>query len=146
MLTEAQAAQFDTVKSKFDSYFDAIKNVIFERAQFMRRVQQPNENVDNFITCLHSLVDRCHYGAIKDEMVKDRLVVGLKDQALSDRLQMDSELTLKKAVDLARSSERIKKQQQVLRNNDRNLSVEAVRQESSKKPRRPTRSGSKPCN
>ena len=59
---------------------------------------------------------------------------------------MDSELTLKKAGDLARSSERIKKQQQVLRNDDRNLSVEAVRQESSKKPWRPTRSGSKPCN
>ena len=146
LLTEAQAAQFDTVKSKFDSYFDATKNVIFERAQFMRRVQQPNENVDDFITCLHSLVDRCDYGAIKDEMVRDRLVVGLKYQALSERLQMDSELTLKKAVDLARSSERIKKQQQVLRNDDRNLSVEAVRQESSKKPWRPTRSGSKPCN
>ena len=44
-----------------------------------------------------------------DEMVKDRLVVGLKGQALSERLQMDSKLTLKKAVDLACSSERIKK-------------------------------------
>ena len=42
-------------------------------------------------------------------MFRDRLVVGLKDQTLSKRLQMDSELTLKKAVDLARSSERIKK-------------------------------------
>ena len=51
----------------------------------MRRVQQQNENVDDFITCLHSLVDRCDYGAIKDEMVRDQLVVGLKDQALSER-------------------------------------------------------------
>ena len=98
LLTEAQAAQFNSVKSKFDSYFDATKNVIFERAQFLRRVQQPNENVDDFITCLHSLVDRCDYGAIKDEMVRDRLVVGLKDQALSERLQMDLELTLKKLL------------------------------------------------
>ena len=39
-------------------------------------------------------------------MVRNRLVVGLKDQALSECLQMDSELTLKKAVDLARSSDR----------------------------------------
>ena len=48
------------------------KNVVFERAQFMRRVQQPNENVDDCITCLHSLVDRCDYRAIKDE-------IGLED-------------------------------------------------------------------
>ena len=34
----------------------------------------------------------------------------------------------------------------MLRYNDRNLSVEAIRQESSKKPWRPTRSGSKPRN
>ena len=97
LLTEAQAAQFDTAKSKFDSYFDATKNVILERAQFMRRVLQLNENVDNFITCSHSLIDRCDYGAIKDEMDTDRLVVELKDQAISEHLQMGSELTLIKS-------------------------------------------------
>ena len=122
------------------------KNVIFERAQFMHRVHQPNENVDDFMTCLHSQVDSCDYGALKDEMVRDRLVVGLKDQALSKRLQMDLKLTLKKAVDLAPSSERIKRQQQVLRNDNRNLSIKAVRQELPKKPWRSTRNGSKPCN
>ena len=131
LLTEAQAAQFDTVKCKFDSYFDATNNVIFERAQFVRRVQQPNKNVDDFITCLHFLVDRCDYGAIMDKMVRHRLVVGLKNQVLFERLQMDLELTLKTAVDLARNSERMKKQQ-VLRNDDRNLSVEALRQELSR--------------
>ena len=36
-------------------------------------------------------------------MVRDCLVVGLKDQTLSERVQMDAELTLKKAADLARS-------------------------------------------
>ena len=83
----------------------------------MRQVQQPNENVDDFETCLHSWVDRCEdrcdYGAIKDKRVRDRLAVGLKDQTLSERWQTDSELILKKAVDLSRCSKRIKKQQQV---------------------------------
>ena len=106
--------------------------MIFERAQFIRRVQKPNEPVDDFITCLHSLVDRCDYGTLKEEMIRDRLVVGLNDQSLSERLQMDAELTLKKAVDLARSSERVKKQQQVLRNESKGV-VEAVRQESSRR-------------
>ena len=95
----------------------------------MRRVQQPNEPIDNFITCLHSQVERCDYGAMKDEMVRDRLVI---DQTLSERLQMDAELTLKKAVGLARSLERVKNQQQVLRSDNQRL-VEAIRQEPSRK-------------
>ena len=37
-LTETRAAEYDTAKNKFDAYFDATKNVIFERAQFIRRV------------------------------------------------------------------------------------------------------------
>ena len=64
-------------------------------------------------------------------------MVGLKDQALSEHLQMETGFALKKAADLALSSEQIKKQQ-VPCNNYCNLSVEAVRQETSKKPRRPT--------
>ena len=75
----------------------------------MRQVQQPHENVYDFITCLHFLVNRCDYSAIKDEMVTDQLVVDLKDQASSEHLQMGSELTLKKAVDLACSLEQINK-------------------------------------
>ena len=37
------------------------------------------------------------YGDIKDQMLRDRIVVGLRNQALSKKLQMDPELTLEKA-------------------------------------------------
>ena len=47
-LTEDEAASYETVRYKFDAYFDATKSIIFERAQFMRRVQQPNEPIDDF--------------------------------------------------------------------------------------------------
>ena len=65
-------------------------------------------------------------------MVRDRLVVELTDQTVAERLQMDAELTLTITVDFARSSERVKKQQQVLRSEHQGL-VEAIRQESSRK-------------
>ena len=95
-LTQTQAAEYETVKKKFDAYFDATKNVFFERAQFMHRVQQSSEHVDNFITCLHSLVKHCDYGTMKDEMGRGRLVVGLRDQPLSEHLQIDAKVMLKK--------------------------------------------------
>ena len=45
-------------------------------------------------------------------MIRDRIVVSLKDASLSEKLQPDSELTLKKAILKARQSEMVKKQQQ----------------------------------
>ena len=46
---------------------------------------------------------------------KDRIVVDLQDRALSERLQLDPELTLEKAITFARNAEMVKVQQKVLR-------------------------------
>ena len=40
--------------------------------------------------------------------------MGLKDKKLSEKLQLDSKLTLEKAVTQARQSEAVKKQQDIL--------------------------------
>ena len=48
-------------------------------------------------------------------MIRDRLVVGLRDVKLSERLEMDATLSLEKAVNMARQSENVHKQQKVVR-------------------------------
>ena len=40
-------------------------------------------------------------------MLRDRLVVGIQDVALSERLQMESELTLEKAMKMVRQKEAV---------------------------------------
>ena len=57
----------------------------------------------------------CLYGALHDEMIRGRIVVRLLDHALLEYLQLDSDLTLEKAVKLAQQSEAVKKQQPVVR-------------------------------
>ena len=114
-MSEEDKQKYAKVKDKFDAHFDKCKNTIFERAKFNRRKQDEGESVDDFITSLYGLVEHCNYGALKGEMIRDRLVVGVRDASLSLKLQMDSELTLEKAVSIARQSETIKKQQMELR-------------------------------
>lgn len=114
-LTEEQRQQYPAVKNGFDSFFIPKKNVIYERAKFNRRVQQPTESVDAFITVLYALAENCEYGDLHDELLRDRLVVGIKDLALSERMQLDAKLTLAKAITMARQSEEIKRQQTDLR-------------------------------
>ena len=114
-LTAEERKVYNTVISKFESHFIIKRNVIFERAKFNQRIQQENEPVDTFITDLHTLAQHCSYGALHDEMIRDRIVVGLRDKALSEKLQLESDLTLEKAVNQARQKELVRQQQEVLR-------------------------------
>ena len=50
-----------------------------------------------------------------DEMIRDRIVVGIRDAKLSEKLQLDAELTLSKAVTQVRQAEAVKLQQPLVR-------------------------------
>ena len=71
------------------TYFKVQKNIIFERAHFNKRCQLPNESVEQFITEAHRIGDNCKFGVMKEELIRDRLVVGICDHALSEHLQID---------------------------------------------------------
>ena len=114
-LINDQGKDYNTVKSKFDSHFIVRRNTIYERAKFNKRSQVAGESVDTFITSLHALAEHCNYGQLKEELIRDRIVVGILDVKLSEKLQLDHELTLEKAVTQARQSESVKKQQVLMR-------------------------------
>ena len=109
-ISEESRKKYDDVLAKFDAHFRVRKNIIFERARFNRRIQEEDESVDQFITNLYSLADNCEFGNMKDELIRDRLVVGIRDVTLSERLQTDEALTLEKAKKLARQREAVKEQ------------------------------------
>ena len=100
--------------SAFDSHFVKRRNVIYEHAKFNQRRQEPGEPVDAFITALYSLAEHCGYASLHEEMIRDRIVVGLLDAKLSEKLQLDPELTLSKAVTQVRQAEAIKQHQALL--------------------------------
>ena len=114
-LSEEDSKKYTVVKEKFDSHFVKRKNVIFERAKFNMRKQEDGETVDSFITALYELVEHCSYRGLWEEMIRDRLVVGISDSKLSEKLQLDNALTLEKAVVQARQTETVKQQQPLLR-------------------------------
>ena len=114
-LSDADKKKYDTVLEKFEGHFVQRKNVIFERAKFNKREQGEAEPVDAFVTDLYRLAKHCGYGTLHDEMIRDHIVSGLRDNRLSEKLQLDSKLTLTIAISLARESEMVKKQQPLLR-------------------------------
>ncbi|UYV81264.1 hypothetical protein LAZ67_20000582 [Cordylochernes scorpioides] len=108
---EEEATKFDSVLKAFDSHFCVGKNIIYERAKFNSRVQEDREPVDEFITSLYKLADSCEFESLHEQLIRDRIVVGVRDKALSERMQLDSELTLEKAVKMVRQQEAVRQQQ-----------------------------------
>ena len=56
---------------------------------------------------------------LTNEMIQDRLVVGIRDSTLSERLQMDPDLMLDKAKKLIRKCEAVQEQQEILKNGEK---------------------------
>ncbi|UYV76749.1 K02A2.6-like [Cordylochernes scorpioides] len=108
---EEEATEIDSVLKAFDSHFCVRKNIIYERAKFNSRIQEDREPVDEFITSLYKLADSCEFEGLHEQLIPDRIVVGVRDKALSERMQLDSELTLEKAVKLIRQQEAVRQQQ-----------------------------------
>ena len=88
-ISDDQRKQYEAVLSKFDSSFGVRKNVIIEHAKFNRRSQLPDEPAEQFIASLYNLAADCNFGDLKNELIRNRIIVGIRNQALSEQLQSD---------------------------------------------------------
>ena len=110
---------FTEVRTALNSYFAARRNTIVERARFDTRKQDPDEPIDTFIQDLYRIAEDCEYGTLKDHLIRDRKVVKVLDDALSDRLQAKSDLTLADAVRMSRQAEARKQNRTVVRGEEK---------------------------
>ena len=83
-ITLAECGSYDTVISKFEDFLKVRRNVIFERARFNRHNQQEGESAEKYIMKLYTQAENCNYGNMTEEMICDRLVVGIRDTAHPD--------------------------------------------------------------
>ena len=81
-ISDADREKYDAAKTKLDAFFEVWRNVIFKGAKFNRRTQLEGESTEQFIMDLYTLAENCDYGMLKDEMIQDRMVVGIRNTAL----------------------------------------------------------------
>jgi hypothetical protein len=97
-----------TLLEKFDEYFRDKKNLTVLRHEFDTRKQQPNESIDEFVTALRALSKNCEYGTITEELIRDRIVVGVNNTAVRAQLLQKPDLTLAKALETCKLAEATK--------------------------------------
>ena len=88
---------------------------------FTKKTQRDGEPLEKFVRGLYELAENCEFPQENDQ-VRDRFVIWRKSKELSEKFQLREDLSLEKAIEIARSYEQVKRQMGETQDN----SVDAV--------------------
>ena len=104
-VTDDDKKKLKTYFERFANHVEPKCNPVFSRYKFHKRVQAESETVEQFVTDLKLLVRDCSFKE-PDEMIRDRIVFGTNSRKIREKLINEGkELTLDKAIDIARTYE-----------------------------------------
>ena len=61
--------------------------------------------MDEFVNHIRKLALSCQFGTLREELIRDKLVLGISNKSTKLRLLREEDLTLNKAMNICRSSE-----------------------------------------
>ena len=105
---EDDAMKFDNVIERFDHSFTPKKNVTYMRYTFSSFNQSEGQNIDAYVTELRNIAEHCEFAELKNSLIRDKIVIGIRDKKTQERLLRESELSLEKALQICRAAEEIK--------------------------------------
>lgn len=109
-LTVVQRNTYNDVLASFEAFCAPRKNTVYERYKFHQRNQREGETFDTFLIDIKRLVRTCEFGENENEMLRDRIVIGVADKKLQSRLLETTALTYDTAVEKCRTTEATKEQ------------------------------------
>ncbi|CAB3241464.1 unnamed protein product [Arctia plantaginis] len=100
-----EKAKLEEVLDVFENYFKPKQNDVINTYNFNKRTQEEGESFDAFYTAIRKMAENCNFGDQKERMIRDRIVIGVKEQRMQQKLLEVKDLTMNKAVDICRSAE-----------------------------------------
>ena len=100
-----QDKSLNDVIEALKKHFEPKPLITAERFHFHRRDQLPTETVAEYVAQLRRLSVNCEFGAHLDDALRDRLVCGLRSEAMQKRLLSVKDLTFQDALDTAQAME-----------------------------------------
>ena len=91
----------------FDAHFVGTTNETHERYVFNNRNQGATEYVEDYVAALRTISKACNFcDCTRDSLLRDRIVLGITDNATRKRLLQEAALTLTSCIDLCRTPRR----------------------------------------
>ena len=96
----------EEILDRFDRFAIGETNETYERFVFNNRSQEQDETFENFYAAIRSLIKSCNFcDRCLDSILRDRIVVGIRDPDTQTALLKERNLTLERAVDTCKSAE-----------------------------------------
>ena len=114
-LPEEKRNDIGEILSKFQTYCVGETNETYERYTFNTRNQEPGETFDSYLKAIRTLAKTCNFGTLEDNLIRDRIVIGISDNATKKKLLQDAKLTLKGCINICRTNEQSSKQVKTMR-------------------------------
>ncbi|XP_063631772.1 uncharacterized protein LOC134802967 [Cydia splendana] len=97
---EGTFASLKDLLDKFESFFSPKKNITIERHRFFTRCQKQSESIEQYAFELKKLASACEFKELIDDLIRDRLICGIQENVLRERLLREPDLTLKKSLEI----------------------------------------------
>ncbi|UYV80706.1 K02A2.6-like, partial [Cordylochernes scorpioides] len=124
VLSPEETKKVEEIKKRFTNYFLPKNNYTMERYNFNKLQQSMVETITEFITRLRLQASKCKFESLEDELIKDRVVVGIHDDHTREKLLSDPDLDLDKAIQICMAAERTNKEIKVMQqHSDQEVSV-----------------------
>ena len=81
-------------------------SIILERFKFFKRDRENSESIATYISELRKLTRECDFGTTLEDMLRDRLVCGIRNDKIQQRLLSQTTLSFAQAVSLSTAMER----------------------------------------
>lgn len=107
------AGSAQAVLEALRGHFMPKKNVTYERYVFNTTVQN-NETIDMYANKLRRLAASCEFGALKESVIRDRIVMGVTDDATRERLLREDDPNLETCLKICRAAERTQQQMKAM--------------------------------
>lgn len=105
-LTSDERKDLKHIMKAFDNYAIGEINETFERYLFNSRAQKEGESIDKYVANLRTLAKTCNFcTCLHDSLIKDRIVLGIRDTNTQKRLLRQRKLTLEECINICRSNE-----------------------------------------
>jgi hypothetical protein len=111
--------KYEELITLYDGYFEPKQNELISTFHFNNRVQEEDESFDSFYSEIRKLVKSCNFKELEDRMLRDRIVMGVRDKKMQQKLLETSDLTLDRAVDRCRAAELSQEHARTMQKNER---------------------------
>lgn len=96
---------FEDLVKLLQNHYNPKPSEIVERFKFNSRNRKTDETVGDYVAELRKLAKDCNYGDALSQMLRDRLVCGINENAIQRRLLSESQLTFISALNIAQAME-----------------------------------------